>query len=300
MLWTVSILSSSFIYGLITAIERRLLTQYLPTMASFYIWIGISQFLLVAVLLLVRGIPTEDSATDMSLAYLSGLIWAVGLMLMFWGLKLEEASRVTSMFLTYPVFVAILALVFLGETVGSWQWVGIVSVVVGAILVSTRGSLRAGMVRVNRSLPILISASVFVAIALTLSKHVLDDTSILTTFVFRLLGMVTATLPFFVPANLRGWLQSFREPRSLAVLMACEFFLAHLATYLVTVATNNGPVSLVATLAATRPFFVFVVGAVLSVKWLRILDEPVTKETILQKATSMALIIGGIGLLQLG
>ena len=114
MLWTVSILSSSFIYGLITAIERRLLTQYLPTMASFYIWIGISQFLLVAVLLLVRGIPTEDSATDMSLAYLSGLIWAVGLMLMFWGLKLEEASRVTSMFLTYPVFVAILALVFLG------------------------------------------------------------------------------------------------------------------------------------------------------------------------------------------
>ena len=82
--------------------------------------------------LAVVGFQIGDSLPHQVAALASGLSWGGALAMMFWGYKLEEASRASAIIHTFPVFVAVMAIIFLGETLIPWQWLAIVAVVAGA------------------------------------------------------------------------------------------------------------------------------------------------------------------------
>lgn len=75
--------------------------------------------------------------------------------------------------------------------------------------------------------------------------------------------------------------------------------MAPVASISLTRATEMGTISLVAALAATRPFFVFLVSSLFSIQKIRLLNEPLERGTIMLKVKVIALImiVGGIGTL---
>ena len=56
---------------------------------------------------------------------------------------------------------------------------------------------------------------------------------------------------------------------------------------------ENGPVSLVSTIAGTRPVFVFVYALLLSYILPRFLQEQLTRRVFALKSVSIAMIVGG-------
>ena len=82
-------------------------------------------------------------------------------------------------------------------------------------------------------------------------------------------------------------------------MLAADFVMAPVASISLTRATGLGAVSLVAALAATRPFFVFLVSSLFSIEKIKLLNEPLERDTVALKVIALAMIVGGIATLSL-
>ena len=297
MLWGTAAIVSAVSFALVNVIDRRILTVHIRNVHSYYIWIGLSLLLYGVTFLGITGLNASPRGALLAVA--SGSVWGTALLAMVWALRNEEASRVVAVYHTYPVFVAVIAVAFLGESISAGQWVGIMAVVGGAALVSLRGALRSGVLRFNSVLPVLILASLCVAGAILVTKLALNELDAFQAYPWRSLGMGAVFMVFLSRSSLRGFLDSLQNKRSVGLVILSEFVLAQIAVIFILIATDRGPVSLVAALTSTRPLFVFLACSILSIPKLGFLDEPLRRDTLLVKGVSISMIVGGVALIQL-
>lgn len=300
MEWILLALFSAALFGLVNALEKRLIDHHLPNLGVYYASIAISLLIPAVIVFLATGVPEETSARNLVMATLAGAAWGVGLAMVFWGFKMEEASRASAVVHTSPVFVAVAAVFWLDETLIPGQWAAIVVIVLGAILVSFRRSAGRGFPRFSRAFPILICASLLTASSHLFAKSALeDDLTVWMTFSIRAASMAVAFAFLAKPSAFLELLPVLRNWRTLALLLIADFILAPVAAISLTWATSLGAVSLVATLAATRPLWVFFVSSLFSMERIKLLNEPLERETLALKVAALAMIVGGIAALSL-
>lgn len=284
---------------MVTVLDKRLVSYNMPSLPAFYMGVMIALFAYGTVSLIVTGVP-EDAAWDRLIAAgVSGLCWGGALGMMFWGYKLEEASRASAIIHTFPVFVAILAVVFLGENLVAGQWVGILVVVAGAFIISVWGSRSGKIIRLNKAFPILIGASLFTAAGLLTGKYALEELPVWFVYSTRQYGMGIMFAFLWRPGAFGELFGALRSWRTFLLLFLAEYSLAPLAVLLNVTAISLGPVSLVSTMTATRPLFVFIYGTILSTSAFRLLDEPLDWRTLSVKLVAIGMIVGGIATLTL-
>lgn len=287
-------LLSAGTFGMVTVLDKRLASNNMPTLAAFYMGTLISLVGFATVVLIITGIPDNIEMDRLVAAVASGLCWGGALAMMFLGYKYEEASRASAIIHTFPVFVAILAVTLLGETLAAGQWVAIIVVVAGAFIISLRTTDGGGILRLTRAFPILIGASLFTALALLTGKYALEGLPVWFVYAIRNYGMVVVFVFLWRPGAFRQLFRAVRSWKTLLLLLVAEFSLAPLAVVLNVTAISLGPVSLVATLTATRPIFVFVYGTILSLPALKLLDEPLDRPTLAVKLVAIIMVVGGI------
>ena len=291
--WIFLALLSAATFGVVTAVDKRLIDKHLPSLASFYAAVCITLIISAAVVLVATGGPESAPTENLIVAAVSGLCWSAGLAMTFWGYKLEEASRASAVIHIFPVFVAIMAVGFLDETLIAGQWVAIVIVVTGAMMASLRGSAGGGLGRLTRAFPVLIGASFFTALAHLTGKYALQEVSVWTFFPIRSSVMAVGFFFLAKPQAFRQLLVAMRDRKTLVLVVVSEFIMAPVGSLSLAGATSLGPVSLVSTLAATRPLFVFAITTVLSAPRIRLLEEPLERTTLALKVASLVLIVGG-------
>ena len=292
-------LLSAAIFGFVTVLDKRLVDKYMPSLSAFYVCVGMGLVTYAMITLIITGIPDDPPLDHLAAAGASGLCWGDALGMMFWGYKYEEASRASAIIHIFPVFVALLAVTLLGEVLSGLQWAAIVVVVLGAFLVSLRGFRGGAILRVNRAFPILIAASLFTALAHLTNKYALAELPIPFVYAMRNFGMGLVFAFMWRRGTFGQVLKVFRNRQSFATLLLAEYILAPLAILLNVTATSMGPVSLVSTLTASRPFFVFIYSTLLSIPAIGLLNETLDRRTLAVKLVSVALIIGGIAALTL-
>jgi drug/metabolite transporter (DMT)-like permease len=299
--WIFLAIFSAALFGLITALEKRLIDHHLPNLGVYYASISFSLLIpAVIVFLATGGVPDEATNSSMGWAALSGGVWGVGLAMVFWGYKLEEASRASAIVHTFPVFVAIVAVLWLDETLIPGQWAAIIVIVLGAFVISIRMSDGRGILKFSRAFPILIFASLLTALSHVFAKEAMNnDLTVWMTYALRAGAMAVA---FAVIAKPKAFIEMFvvlRNWRTLALMLIADFLLAPVASISLTRATGLGAISLVAALAATRPFFVFMVSSFFSIERIQLLREPLQRDTLALKLVALAMIVGGIAILSL-
>ena len=124
MTWVLYALASTITFTVITALDKILIVRFTPNPRTFIVMVGLTQFLL-ALVVLPWVVWTGYTVTHMAVAVISGVPSGGYLVLMFWVMGQQDVSRVIPVTSTYPIFVAILALVFLGEAISLLAWVGI-------------------------------------------------------------------------------------------------------------------------------------------------------------------------------
>ena len=285
--------------GMVTVLDKRLASYNLPSLSSFYVGVAVSLFAYGTLGLVVTGIPSGAAPLALASAGVSGLCWGGALAMMFWGYKLEEASRASAIIHTFPVWVAVLGVVFLGETLSAGQWASILVVVAGAFTISLGGA-RGGMsIRLNRALPILLGASAFTALGLVSGKYALEELPVWFVFSMRNYGMGIVLGSLWRPGAVGELVTAIRDWRTFLILFLAEFALAPLAVWFNVAAISLGPVSLVATITATRPLFVFVYGTLLSTRTFPLLEEPLAARVLAVKLGATVMVVGGIAGLNL-
>ena len=296
MSWVGFALSATALVGLGGILEKQLVSKYLPSSRTFLGWLGLSMLPHAAVFAVLFPVPEDTPIRSVLMTLGAGFLWGVSANMMYRALRYSEASRVYPIINVAPVFVAIMAVLFLGDRLGAAQWVGILVAVAGTVLVSLHTDIKGRGITLDAAFWTLVASSVFIAGGQIFLKVGLDHVPSLTGFWLMRLGM-------FVPLVLINWRPqvfaemraSVRSPTTVGLLIVAEVIVFPAAILLFTRATSIGPVALVATMFGTVPVWIFALSTALSTPRWNLLNEPLRRETLILKAVAIALIVGGIG-----
>ena len=299
MHWATLALLSAAIFGFVSVLDKYIVDRVARNIRTVLFIMGALSVLICIPFFIADPSYSSYSLRAIGAAVASGLVRGLSLAIMFWVLQREEVSRALPVTQTYPIFVAILAALFLNERVGVLDWVAIVVIVAGAILLSARRSPGArGGFFVGRSFLFLTLSSLGAGASNFLGKDALAEMSIVQVFTINFFAVGVAILAVSTSRDSvrEAWEMLRQRPRHLP-LFAADTLLALLGSYLLFASFGAGPVSGASALNATRPLFVFVYVVLGSRLTPRLVYELLTPQILALKLTAIAMIVGGTALL---
>ncbi|MDP6667351.1 MAG: EamA family transporter [Dehalococcoidia bacterium] len=254
-LWILAALANPLIFSIVTLIDKRVLSGFDLALPSFNLFVGGSQGLFGLTFILLN-LPAGVELDVIARAWSIGVIQGFSLIFMFWMLKREDPSRVIPAMQTTPIYVALLAWIIFGESLGTLEWVAVLLAVTGSVLASVRvGSLSPnGRVGFQPVFLLLALGAVLMASSQLVTKSIVDDLSTLQIVSLRGIGLFTVMWGVFArPAALKGLGAFLLQPRRAPWLIISEGVMPFNGHLLVTYAIGKGPVALVSALVAHGP-----------------------------------------------
>ena len=296
MTWFVGALVSTLLFAVVSILDKHLVATLFPSFSTFNIAFGLIQFFVGPVLLTLAALTVGvDSGVGVWWALGSGLMWAIGLSLFFYGLSIEEVSRAAPMQSITPVFTALIAVSFFDDVVSVWQWLAILVVVAGAVMINLRKVRGRYRIARGKAFAVLLVSSFMLAWAFIVSDEATDRMNVPTVQGYRALAMGLGVLVFtYRPWHNAALRTLVHRPRTLGLMFLTEGILGPLAALTFVYALSVGQVSLVSTVSAIRPLAILGFSLLLSTPWWNVLNEPLDRETIGLKVLATGLIVGGV------
>jgi len=266
---------------------------------AFLIPAGILGVINAAILLSLFPLPQDIGVIPFLITVLSSVLRALAVLLILHILQTGEVSRVIPVVHSHPVFVAILAVLLLGETLVYLEWIAVMVTVAGAMLISIRrGSDSAGKGFAKSLAPPLV-AGLLLATANLTSKYALEHVSYWNMLAFgSLLGAFVFLGIGLRPLALRE-LRQLRRPVLATGLLVLNNTLVLAGMLLMFWSIQSGPVSLVSAISGARPAFVFIYAIILGRISHVLLEQRLGRETIVLRSVAIAMIVGGITIIYL-
>jgi drug/metabolite transporter (DMT)-like permease len=297
--WTNAAVFSTAVMAVVNILDSHLVSKRVPSLRAFLIPAGILNVINATILLNIFPLPQDLGVIPFLITVLSSVLRALGVLLILHILQTREVSRVIPVTHTHPVFVAILAVLFLGETLAYLEWIAFMAVVLGAILISIQRGAHGSGAGFPGSLILPLIASFLLATANVTSKYALEHVSYWNMLAFGSLLMAF----IFLSVSLRPLpfrqLRTMRRPVLAVGLLVLTNALVLVSMFLMFWAIQRGPVSLVSAIEGARPAFVFVYVLILSRISHVLLEQRMGRQTIAMRLVAIAMIVGGITLIHL-
>lgn len=276
-------------------IADKYLLGYIKSISSYLVALIIFQQIFVIAVIAFMG--TKFIYPISILEMLTGAAQAASYISYLRALKVEEASRVTSLIFVYPLFVFVGAAVFLGEVLTLKDYVGGTILVISAFLVSYRMS--------NLRQPTISPAlkhifffwifSVFYALEI---KHLLSFVNEWHLFIWSSIGALFAVVPLLADREiLDDTFKIFVSGYHLRGAMLLEEvfdFLGRLASLF---AFALGPVALVSAIGAMQPSMTLICILALSRFVPGVINEELDRKSLTLKFMAGVLMVVGIYLI---
>ena len=299
-MWIILALVSAAILGVVNLTDKRLLDHHLPGVSTLYLWIVLVLLVYIGGGVAVTGVPRDAALGTILAALASGIGLGLGYALLFVGLKVDEASRAVAITQVYPIFVALLAVLFLGEILNVLQWAAIILVALGTMLVSLPGiPNRLAELKPTGGVPILLGSGLMLGLGFFAAKVALEETSLRTVFIYQQAGTLLVFLPFSHPGVWRQLFAALRDRKTLFLMVVGEGILPLIALLAALQAASLGPISLVSAFLATTPLFVFVLATLLSQSRWNLMGEAITRRALTLKFSAIVMIVIGVSALGL-
>ncbi|MGB0629785.1 MAG: DMT family transporter [Alphaproteobacteria bacterium] len=175
----------------------------------------------------------------------------VGMVMWFWALAHIELAKGIAIHFTMPLFIALLAVIFLKERIGPWRITAMLAGFGGVLIILRPGAIETGL----PELAILGSAALYGGAVVFLKKVVADETPAAVTFytnLFMALGCLIPTIVLWTPMTAADILP-------ILGLGVCGLF----APFMVAVALRKADASLIAAFDFLRLPFTALFGFVL-------------------------------------
>ena len=289
---------SAALLGLVGILDKTLLFHFAKSWLTLPLLIGIAQGIIGITLVLV--LPwTDAGASAIGWAVLSGLLWGIGSLFLFYLLFSREASKTIPIFQTFPAFVAPMAVIFLGEELALYQWIAILAVVAGAVMNSIKRDSGYGGLVLDGAFYVLIAGSVLAAAANIVGKLAVDNMEVVQAHAFRVLGMSSLMLVFSLRRAHMREIWGFVRNRSpaLGIFGLNEFVVANTGMLINLWAISLGSVSLVTAVTATTSLFLLAYGFAMALVFKGALGEQISTGSVTIKVVSTATMVAGVAVI---
>ncbi|OGY44845.1 MAG: hypothetical protein A3B89_04750 [Candidatus Buchananbacteria bacterium RIFCSPHIGHO2_02_FULL_40_13] len=299
MTWLIITVIAYLLNALAVTIDKFLLSKKIsnPAVYAFFI----ATLSLLALVFLPFGFKFY-SIIQILIAITAGIIFTFSLLFMFKALGQNEASRITPFIGgLQPIFVFVLALIFLQEILSAQVLMGFLVIISGTVIISWQANFK--KVQRNAYFFALISTALF-AISYTMNKYVFIEQGFVSGFIWTRIGAFLGALLLLLGAKNRidikqeiksaGW-RTKKTSQQLFLLGqtagALSFILINYA-----IAISHS-VALVNALQGLQYVFLLIIIFSLSWKFPQLLEEKMTPPILAKKIIATALIIGGLFIL---
>jgi len=302
MTWLFVALGAYFLISLNLTIDKVILKNSLPHPVVYCFYMGmLSIFGLVFAPFGKVSLNWENIITGIVV----GGVFMLALFIMYKAVFAYEASRVGPIIgAVTPIFVSLLSFLFLGERFAFRELLVFFLLVAGGILISVDLDGMSKEEKRSKAMKVfwisLLSALAF-GVYYVLLKHVYNQGTFVSGFVWTRIGSFLATFLFLIPASNRKLI--FGESKHLKLsaggLVVANKTLSGVAFALLNYAIALGSVTLVNAMQGIQYGFLLLIVTIFSKFYPRILAEGIDRKTMLQKIIAVVLIGTGLLLISL-
>lgn len=297
--WASTAILSATIFGIVSIFDSHLLAKRMPSLRAFLMPVGILYLIYSGIMFALFPLPEDTSTFIVLLAIASNILRNISLLIMLRTMIKEEVSQVVPIVYTYPIFVAVMAIPLLGESLYYLEWLAIVMVVIGAVVVPFRRSSSGSIVWRGKPLLLLLGSSLLMAISDIANKYVLAYISSWNLYWISSFCMASIFIIVSIHPSTFQQLGNMKRRNSALIILTINESLALAAILLMLSALERGPVSLVSTIGSSRPVFVFAFAFILSRISPKFLEWHADMGMLIFRLIAIALIVGGITIIYL-
>ena len=294
MSWLIYALLAPLIFTVVNFIDKLILEKHVRNPASMPPYLAIMAFLSGCVLFVVTGFPIVQFR-DMAIVMFTGILTAVGALLYYRALAIEETSKVIVLIQIQPVIVLVLSFLLLHETISLMQFVGFVLILGAAITLSAKRGI--GGLQFSKVLGLLLIVNFFWALSVVLFKFIAAGAHFERFLSYESWGFSLGGLLIlvFVGSVRTAFRESLRTiPRQALGIIAVNETIFLGAKLLTLAAVALGPTALVSVLGGTQVFFGIVAGWVLTVLAPSIYREEIARRDLIRKGMVALVLFAGI------
>ncbi|MFC1956368.1 EamA family transporter [Chloroflexota bacterium] len=299
MNWTGAATLSAAILSLVNVIDSHLVSKRFPSLQAFLVPVSIIHLTTGLIAFLLFPLPKGVGIIPLLVALSSGILRTAAVSIMLYMFKKEDVSRVVPIVYTYPIFVAIMAVPLLGESLNYLQWLAILIVVAGAMVVSAENSLTGAAARLGKPFLFLFVSSLLTAVADIAGKYSLSYISFWNLFSLVSFSLSGIFMVFSIRPHVLKELKNLEQKKVIAGFLAFNEMMAPVALVLSYWAMQRGPVSLVSAIIGSRPVFVAIYSLLLGMVFPGFLIRSTIRKIVILRLLATAMIFSGISIIYL-
>ena len=291
--WILFVLLAQFIWSFTTIIDKFVISKkYIANPLVYIVINGLTNLIFIFLLPFFSFEPLK--ILDFLIALLSSAGFAVGVVLYYKAVQYEEISRITLLYQSTPLFVFILASIFLKESLTAYKLLGFLFLLSAGIIVAYKKS-RGGFM-MSRAFYYMAASNFFIAVAYISAKHTFNVTGFWSAVLWlRLTGFVDLAV-LLLPSVRKDFAATFGSMKiKIKKLIGFKMLLDASAFISSDFAILLGSVSLVSALSnAALPLFVFALALLITIYFPSIIKEDIHKKSFIIKLAAIIRIIIGI------
>ena len=305
MNWLLIAVAAYLILAIVNLADKFLLEKVVPSAKTYTFLVGI---LGLAVIVIAPWFLEWPGVYLFLGNLIIGALFPGALLLLYRALKIGDASKVIPLIGgVVPIFTILLAFIFLGERFSSTQWLAIILLLLGTVMLAwlpaghslwSKVLIWCGLKQKKNKIAVLtaIGAGVIFAAFFVGTKYLYGQQPFLSSFIWIRMGTFLACLFLLVPKNIRT--EIFKGLKKLKGKHSILFFsnqgIAAVGFLLQNYAIFLGSVAIVNALQGVQYAFLLVLAGLISVFFPKLLKESVSKMIIIQKIVAVVLISLGL------
>lgn len=307
MNWLTVAILAYFILAIVNVADKFILKSIVPGPKTYTFLVGATG---VIVLLLAPWYLQWPGLDMMLFDFMTGAFFAGGLFYLYSALKEGEASKIFTLVGGIgPLFTVLLSVLFLKESFSSNQWIAILFLVAGTMIISRLTGHHDILFYIKRflnfkennkwhSFGLAIIAALFFSLFWVATKYAYNTQEFMSAFIWIRVGTFLAVMILLIQKENRQ--EIFRDIKKSSKQKNNQFIyfgtqgMGALGSLLQNYAVNLGSVALVTSLQGLQYGLLLIFTAIGTVVLPKIIKEEMSKNILIQKVVSIVLI--GIGL----
>lgn len=295
MNWIILVLIATVIWSISAIINKFVRVRYIENSLGYLIFIAPVSFF--ALILLFFEPFTILPAKEAFFALLTGVAITLGYYLYLEAIHKEELSRVYILFGTAPLFVLVLSTIFLKEVLTINQYIAFALIFIGSTLIAFKKVKE--KIKLTLGVLLVLLSSLFFSIQDVIFKYISKVN--LTTIMFYREGGFLASILLILLLSPKARKHTKKVINDLNLKKTALVYSAEIigmtGIFLVYLAIQRGPVSLVTVTQGFETIFILIFTIIISICIPKILKEEINIKTITIKIISIVLMLGGLYLI---
>jgi transporter family protein len=287
--WAIFAIIAVFIWAVANIIDKYLLSKWVRNPIILIIFTSVIGVVAGLVIFFYQGLD-QLSTHNLILAMIAGISYMLGTMFYFKAAKIDEISRVAPLFHLAPIFVLILAAIFLGERFSIIKYFGTFLLIGGAFLISSKDHFS---FKFGGHVKQMVLSTFCFSLTLVITKYLLDFADFWSVFSYIRFGTIFVLVPILYTQHKELINLVKKKGKKVVGLISFNESINVFAVLLMTIAASSGFITLVESLASLQALFVFLLALGISMFYPKILKEEISGSTIIIKIVAIIILIVG-------